>query len=309
MELFSKLLSLNKRKLKLISRNYFRMTKDFLIVKVLGKTIKPNFLIAGVQKSGTSALAYYLNQHPDLKMSYHKEVNYFSSSKYHNGDNWYSKQFPGSLRKVKYFEATPDYLYSQNFAERLFKYNKNIKIILILRDPVKRAYSAWNMFKEINNYEDNKREAIITNNMNFIEDKKNSEFFSEFIRRENYPDFRSYINMELEIIKSKPSLVVPGFIRYGIYYEQIKRLLNFFSLDQILIVENNELKKDRVQTLRKIFNFLEVNNSLDIDDISNIGVRKYEKKIEENDKNLLKKFYQPYNHRLFELIGKKFDWD
>src|SRR5690606_16552205 len=92
-----------------------------------------------------------LDQHPNLIGSMPKEVRFFDRDEnYAKGVDWYKKSFrrtKGLLRKCLYVEATPEYLYRPYVAERIFEYNKELKLIILLRDPVERAYSSWNMYR------------------------------------------------------------------------------------------------------------------------------------------------------------------
>ena len=101
----------------------------------------------------------FLNQHPHLQSAYYKEVNFFSSDiNFRNGLSWYEKQFPEFLEKKLFYESTPEYLYYPFVPERIKAFNPYIKMIVLLREPVERAYSAWNMFKKI--YKGNKEVVI-----------------------------------------------------------------------------------------------------------------------------------------------------
>jgi len=112
-------------------------------------TAKPEFFILGAQKAGTTALQATLCQHPQLARGQFKELHYFSN------DAWYSRQtlhqyhsfFPAkTTNDRKYFEATPMYLYHPQVAERLWEYNPNSKLVVMLREPAMRAFSAWKMY-------------------------------------------------------------------------------------------------------------------------------------------------------------------
>jgi len=137
---------------------------------------RPAFLIIGAQKAGTSALHHYLAQHPNIKRPKKKEIDFFSPEAvkgwcdhpdyallsaaaegdfyqpdfYTRATRWYGCQFPpphelgpGCIT----YESTPNYLYFPAVAKRIAKYNALIKLIVLVRDPAERAFSAWNMFR------------------------------------------------------------------------------------------------------------------------------------------------------------------
>ena len=104
--------------------------------------VKPTFLCIGVQKAGTSSLIKYLNSHPDIYM-YPKECHFFDKNQLTNDSILqYETQF--KTDKLIIGEKTPSYCVSQETIDKIYKYNPNIKLILILREPVSRAYSAYN---------------------------------------------------------------------------------------------------------------------------------------------------------------------
>ena len=107
----------------------------------------PNFLIIGAMKSGTTALYYYLEQHPDIYMSPVKEPNFFSSHKQENAADTvtefgiYRQLFSGGSGKKAIGEASHSYLYEPGAAAEIRRYIPEAKLIAILRNPIERAYS------------------------------------------------------------------------------------------------------------------------------------------------------------------------
>jgi hypothetical protein len=106
-----------------------------------------NFLIAGVQKGGTTALFDYLGDYPDVALSDVKEVHFFDDE----AQDWaapdlaaYHAHFPPPDGRPT-GEATPIYSYWPGSLERIAAYNPAIRLIVVLRDPVQRAWSHWRM--------------------------------------------------------------------------------------------------------------------------------------------------------------------
>ena len=102
----------------------------------------PNFIIGGAQTAGTTALWDYLNLHPEIQMPETKEINFFSFE-YHKGINYYSKLFECLDTNCVVGEASPQYITDEIYAKRIKKHTPEIKLIFILRDPIKRAYSNY----------------------------------------------------------------------------------------------------------------------------------------------------------------------
>jgi hypothetical protein len=120
------------------------------IKRKLSKGYAPDFLIVGAQKAGTTGLHYYLMQHPNLVGAYKKEVHYFDSDKnYEKGEKWYHKNFKNEQWKKSFlcFESSPAYMYRKEVPLRIKNDYPGMKIIMILRNPVSRAYSGWNFYR------------------------------------------------------------------------------------------------------------------------------------------------------------------
>ena len=107
----------------------------------------PNFLIIGAMKSGTTALYYYLEQHPEIYMSPVKEPNFFSSQERENAAGAvarignYRDLFRGVSGETAIGEASHSYLYEPGAAAEIRRYAPEAKLIAILRNPIDRAYS------------------------------------------------------------------------------------------------------------------------------------------------------------------------
>ena len=100
----------------------------------------PTMLVAGVQKSGTGTMRTALGLHPQILMTRQKELHFFDRH-FDRGVEWYESQFTPNRRQIQFGEATPDYLYDREARERMAATLPDAKFIVILRDPVDRAYS------------------------------------------------------------------------------------------------------------------------------------------------------------------------
>ncbi|MBN2867073.1 MAG: sulfotransferase domain-containing protein [Flavobacteriaceae bacterium] len=255
----------------------------------LGFNSKPDFIIVGTQKGGTSGLYDILKNHPKIKPSLTKEIHYFDN------DDWYNKNkiedyhsfFPLSFeqnKSYKTFEATPMYLYHPNVAKRLYNYNKDLKLIILLRDPVERAFSAWTMYHH-----------------HFTEGKHS--------RFHDPRTFDIAIKEEIEDLKNETyHSNKRAYVNRGIYYKQIERYYKLFDRNQILIIQSKKLKQLPSLTLNIIQNFIEVpEQKLKYVTSNSSSINEKERYADEFE--MLSKFYKPHNKKLFELIGKNFDWN
>jgi hypothetical protein len=190
---------------------------------------KVEFLVAGVQKGGTTALFDYLSDLPGLQLPAVKEAHFFDDEE---RVDWsapaytaYHDLFVDDARL--WGEATPIYLYWPNALERIAAYNPAMKLILIFRDPVQRAWSQWKM--------------------EYARGKE-TEPFAWCIREGRarmaagtpYPGFHR----------------VFSYVERGFYGRQIARALDLFPRDQLLLLGSEDLRRDPAGTIARVCDFV-----------------------------------------------------
>jgi len=108
----------------------------------------PTFLIAGVEKSGSTSLYHYLRQHPDVFMPNQKEPNFFIDGGSIQTLDDYEALFDGASGAVARGEASVGYMNDPSSAARIAAVLPDAQILIVLRDPAARAYSHYNMLVE-----------------------------------------------------------------------------------------------------------------------------------------------------------------
>ncbi|MDP3300683.1 MAG: sulfotransferase [Sulfuricurvum sp.] len=269
------------------------------LYKLLMPKNLPNFIVVGAQKSGTTSIHYYLGQHPKLIGSSLKELNYFNRDLYFgkNLDN-YKKAFKGNRNKF-YFESSPSYLYQPNVAKEIHKVLPDIKLIVLLRDPVKRAYSAWNHYRQYFNsiplFQEIENMPRIEGNLLF------DKFFKD---RTEFPTFRECINIELALIEQNIGFE-PSLLRRGLYLQQLETYWQYFNKEQIMIIGFKDLLLDIPSTLKKVTDFVGVQyinwENLNLEPKN---TREYSEPMNEEDRLFLEDFFRIPNQELFDTIGK-----
>src|SRR6266480_1242546 len=107
-----------------------------------------DFILAGAQKSGTTALHYFLCKHPNITMGDQQEMHFFDNDAMFVSQVDYEelhKHYPPLGTPTIAGDCTPSYIYHEPAAERIWKYNPKIKLLILLRNPVDRAFAHWNM--------------------------------------------------------------------------------------------------------------------------------------------------------------------
>lgn len=205
-----------------------------------------DFLIIGVGKSGTTSLADYISQHPDIIITTPKEPWFFDTDDYHKGMTWYWSRYLNHYAGEKCVgEASSQTLFVPYAAKRLYKTVPDAKLIVVLRNPVERAYSDWWM-KYCKNMETDDFETAIDNNLRQIE--------SGF-------DFSNPLIWQDHIDSHGGQLKYKTYVDYGHYATQLERYLKYFRCEQILIILSDELFDNTIGTLRKVWQFLDVENN------------------------------------------------
>jgi hypothetical protein len=268
----------------------------------------PNFLIIGSQKCGTTSLHDVLSHHPQANMSDVKEINFFTlDKKYVKGLDHYKSYF-GRLKEnhVVTGEASPGYICHPKVPERIATdLGTDLKLVLILRDPIKRAFSQ---------YWDNRRQL--------------SENLSEeqIVKRYLFSDY-------------DPN--EKGYFSRGVYIEYIKDYLNHFDSANLHIMILEELINNQTEELQKLYTFLGMDKTLGLQKLPkasnasmiwknpiyklffkhphlqkflpirgrgllNFGKKELYKYELPNDNVLdkVKTFYEPYNQQLSSFLDK-----
>jgi hypothetical protein len=245
----------------------------------------PHFMIIGAMKSGTTSLFSCLVQHPQILKCFRKEVHFFDNY-FNRGTKWYRAHFPlagkvGAGRITG--EATPLYIFNPLVPERISRLLPNVKLIAILRNPVERAISHY--FMEVR------------------------------AKRERLPvmeAFRGEENRLEEVMRNcdftNSAYIHASYKKRGIYDEQLARYLQFFPRRQLLVLKSEAFFSEPRDVVRRIFKFLEVDESFEITDIQprNVGSGKTRADAEVYD--YLSDFFRPHNQALYELLGEDFDW-
>lgn len=267
---------------------------------------RPDFLIIGAQKCGTTSLFSYLDECEGLLGSNPKEVHFFDrEDNFKKGVKWYESHFQKAFGKSGlFFEASPTYLCREKVPERLISYNRDLKIIVLLREPISRAYSAWNMYRQWS--EDGVVPWGIANDQY---GRDESPIYRVFFKN-GCPSFSDYIKLEIDLIEHGDKEEEPSLLRRGVYKPQIERYVELFGRDNVLILGFNEMKTDSLGVIRKCHEFLgqpyQGPASSGQGEIKN--KRSYPSKINPEDLRLLQEFYNRPNRELFEFLGFQPDW-
>jgi hypothetical protein len=243
-----------------------------------------DFIIAGTQKGGTSALHYHLDQHPNVTMAHSEEAHMIDHPRRHFFDD--EDRFAGKVdydilhegvklkrRSLITGSCTPIYTYWKPAMERIRNYHPGIKLIILLRNPVDRAFSHWNMYRER---------------------KQESLGFLEAIAEET-----NRIRAALPLQPRRTSYLDRGF-----YFEQIERVFRFFSREQVHVIKFDDFRKNTPDVVNKVFTFLGVKPLSVVKNREQNRIA-YERTVTREERQYVYEAYKADIERLEQLLG----WD
>ncbi len=236
-------------------------------------------------------------QHPCIHPCTTKEPRFFD--KYYNrGINWYKSCFPFTFQKKfekkffhrKFFtgEATERYFEHPYVPQRIKKITPNAKFIVLLRNPIDRAYSHYNM------RHDSKKEELSFEQAIIQEKERTKDEFEKMLNDENYYS-KDYFHH--------------SYLERSIYVTKLKHWMNEFPKERFLILKSEEFFKEPNNIYNQVIKFLEL-PKWELHEYKKIGAGKYNQpKMEFSTRTQLIDYFRPYNEKLYKFLGINFNWD
>ena len=203
--------------------------------------MKVDFFIVGAPKAGTTSLYHYLNEHPQVEMSLQKEPDYFSDKATQSQGLYYSKNridteekynrlFNTQKKNVIFGEGSVSYFFYPTIAKDIKAYNPIAKIIVMLRNPIDRAFSHYLM---------DYRLGLVSDSFEDIINKKSKH--------------------------KNAHLFYQQYIKVGEYATQLKRYFDVFDKKNILLIDYEDFKSDVASTVDSVYSFLNVSTEFSAD--------------------------------------------
>ena len=247
----------------------------------------PNFLIVGCQKCGTSSLHHYLANHPSVWSPEKKELHFFDYY-YDYGEPFYKRFFrdhPDNIESLLVGEATPEYIFHPYSGERISKVLPDVKAIVLLRNPIERAFSAWGMGIrqgwETLNFED----AVAA------EGERISSDLHRMLSDQNHYGYEWNHH---------------SYLLRGHYSHQIENWLLHFKREDLLVLSAERFFSNTKEEFKKVCDFLELDEWYP-KEFKNMFVGINNELSIKTRKNL-DTYFQPYNQELYELIKDDYGW-
>jgi Sulfotransferase domain len=194
----------------------------------MSKAVFPNTFLIGVQKAGTTTLDDWLAQHPQI-FCYEslKDVHLFA--RYANKeeiDKRLQQETAGYTSQPIVLQSAVNYFFYPQLLQSIAQYAPQAKLIVILRNPVDRAVSSYSYFKKMLRETRPMEEAMIYPPKEATDFNKDNNDFT--------------------------------YIEHGLYAKQVKSCLQYFTKEQLLVLDYNDLVKNPAGLLKNMFTFLGV---------------------------------------------------
>src|SRR5947209_11712139 len=186
-----------------------------------------DFVVAGVQKAGTTAVHDFLAQHSQIALLRDQALHFFDKEEHFTGEPNYRillGNFDPGWRWRVAGEVTADYLYYPRALERIARYNPKMKLIVSLRNPVERAFSQWNMRRE--------------------KGQEPLEFLDALKRDQETGIWRGPRGN--------------AYIARSLYSVQLEKIYNLFPRKQVLVLKYEELRRNPFDAIDRVFDFIGV---------------------------------------------------
>ena len=244
----------------------------------------PAAVILGAQKCGTTSLHGYLVQHPGVIPPLRKEVHYFDLN-YPRGEAWYRAHFGRADEAGLNLDASPYYLFHPAVPARLHALLPDAKLIVLLRDPVRRAYS---------------------------------HYWHERAKGREKLEFEEAIAAEPARVEAADAQLADGsldrsadhqhfsYLARGRYAEQLERWFALYPRERFQVVRFEDLVKEPLARLNDVLAFLGLPAASRVD-LEPRNTRRYPP-MSEAMVARLRDYFAPHNRRLEVLLGRDLGW-
>jgi hypothetical protein len=255
----------------------------------------PDYIIVGAQKSGTTWLWAYLCEHPRIEPALTKELHFFDNN-HHRGAAWYRMHFPlkrshdvlnEKTQQSLTGESSAYYMFHPLAPQRLAELVPRAKLIFLLRNPVDRAFSHFQL---------------------------------KLRRRQESLSFEDAIDAEADRVAGEEQKIVQNlsyhsqahdwfsYLARGRYAEQLRRWQQHFPAEQILIIESGALFEQTNEVYQRVLRFLNLPN-WQPPHFGNRFPGKYRDRMNDATRRSLTEYFSPFNEQLYQLLGVRFAWD
>jgi hypothetical protein len=249
----------------------------------------PDFVIIGAQKAGTTSLYELLVKHPYVRGAARKELHFFDKH-FEEGTEFYTRCFPQSEhrdgRRTITGEATPYYMFHPHTPGRLAQTAPRARLIALLRNPVDRAYSHYQMVSRRG------EETLSFEDATAMEAIRLHDEMEKMLRDEHY-------------VSTKHQNF--SYLSRGIYVDQLRRWAGFFDRTSMLVLESSDFYEKPAESFGRILDFLDLPRwEPEAWEVYRRG--EYEEPMDPATRRRLERYFEPHNKRLYDFLSTDFRW-
>ena len=259
----------------------------------------PDFLLLGAAKSGTTTLYRYLVASPHVAWALRKEALFFDRT-FHRGPAWYRAFFPLEARRRRRLaagdgpqlvgEGSPDYLFHPHAPARVARLLPTARCVVILRNPVDRAWSHY-------------RQALARD--------FEPHTFEEAVEREEERLAGELERMLADERYHSPARSFRSYLARGRYMEQLERWLEHVPAERLLVLLTEDLEREPARTLERLATFLGLPGLPPAPGGEPIRAHRGVElgPMDPDLRTRLVEHFRPHNARLAEFLGRELEWD
>jgi hypothetical protein len=257
--------------------------------------VLPDLILAGAQRSGTTAIFEALYRLANVERPRRGKGSHYFSYNYFRGWEWFQSQFPTRAwarsveartgRPMFCFDACPYYLFHPFAVERMAQAMPDVKVMVMLRDPVRRAESHYHHSVSHGHEDLGLAEAL---------SREQERMVGEVERMEQDWSYWSHHHEH------------HSYLAKGLYAEQLERLYRFYDRDRVMVIQSEDFYREPNRVLAEVTGWLDLPPiTLEVDDDRNGHAYR---PMDEDMRRHLIDLYRAPNERLYDLLGRRFDW-
>ena len=250
----------------------------------------PAFIVIGTHRGGTSAFYHYLTEHPGIGAATTKEVNYFDRN-YFKGSLWYRAHFPTRAQRANRAafisgEASPHYLFHSLVPQRVAQTIPDVRLIVLLRNPVERAWSHYRRYI--------------------------------YLGRETLPFEQAIAEEERRLTAdAQDTAGRTSYLARGLYANQLDRWFSVFPRERLLILRSEDFYADPAAILAQTLDYLDMprdgmpeETTYDrYDGYAGTPVAHADAAMSPASRTRLSAWFAPHNQRLYGLLERDMGWE
>jgi Sulfotransferase domain len=249
--------------------------------------MRPGYLIVGTKRGGTTSLAEWVYQHPEVAPCRNNKGTHYFDINYWRGPNWYFSRFEKPREGWSITgEASPYYMYHPAGPDRIGDALPDVRLIAVLRDPVERAWSQFRYETSRGHETETLERALDLEPVRLVGERE------RLLADPKYPGMAYRHN---------------GYLERGHYVDQLERIYSRFPREQVLVLSSEAMFEDPQGQLRRVWQFLSLKD-VELAHLEPRNANASRGDIPGEQRDRLTEYYRPYNARLYDLLGIEFGW-